>query len=202
MAIAFVLAAPLALAQESHPPPPPPPPGLKVIKCANRQVPQFTDITAKTNIRFNHISSSDNRYVVESMSGGVLLIDYDRDGFPDIYFTNAPTVDMAIKGQTARGARTSPEPPSRSAGSPLSTWRAAISHSHRLTAWSRSFATARFTTPKICEKTPPRRAIRSDRAPTLSPYCRFTWPTGTHACEHSKECSDWQSGTPVRGACC
>ena len=104
MAIAFILAAPLALAQESHPPPPPPPPGLKVIQCANRQVPQFTDITAKTNIRFNHISSSDNRYVVESMSGGVLLIDYDRDGFPDIYFTNAPTVDMAIKGQTARGA--------------------------------------------------------------------------------------------------
>ena len=75
-----------------------------MIQCANRQVPQFTDITAKTNIRFNHISSSDNRYVVESMSGGVLLIDYDRDGFPDIYFTNAPTVDMAIKGQTARGA--------------------------------------------------------------------------------------------------
>ncbi len=38
------------------------------------------------------------------MSGGVLLIDYDRDGYPDIYFTNAPTVDMAIKGQAARGA--------------------------------------------------------------------------------------------------
>jgi len=38
------------------------------------------------------------------MSGGVLLIDYDRDGYPDIYFTNAPTVEMAIKGQTARGA--------------------------------------------------------------------------------------------------
>jgi hypothetical protein len=58
----------------------------------------------KAGIKFNHVSASDNRYVVESMSGGVLLIDYDRDGYPDLYFTNAPTVDMAIKGQTARGA--------------------------------------------------------------------------------------------------
>ena len=74
------------------------------MKCANREIPQFTDITEKSGIKFNHVSASDNRYVVESMSGGVLLIDYDRDGYPDIYFTNAPTVDMAIKGQTARGA--------------------------------------------------------------------------------------------------
>ena len=74
------------------------------MKCANREIPQFTDVTAKAGIQFNHVSASDNRYVVESMSGGVLLIDYDRDGYPDIYFTNAPTVDMAIQGQTARGA--------------------------------------------------------------------------------------------------
>ena len=36
------------------------------------------------------------------MSGGVLVIDYDRDGWPDIYFTNAPTVEMALRGQKAR----------------------------------------------------------------------------------------------------
>ena len=34
----------------------------------------------------------------------MILFDYDRDGWPDIYFTNAPTVDMAIKGQKSRGA--------------------------------------------------------------------------------------------------
>jgi hypothetical protein len=32
------------------------------------------------------------------------LIDYDRDGWPDIYFTNAPTVEMAIKGEKSQGA--------------------------------------------------------------------------------------------------
>jgi enediyne biosynthesis protein E4 len=98
------LSAQIAFAQESHPPAPPPPPSAKTVKCANRDVPQFTDITAKTGIHFSHVSSSDSKYVVESMSGGVILIDYDRDRYPDIYFTNAPTVDMAIKGQTARGA--------------------------------------------------------------------------------------------------
>ncbi|HWZ96755.1 MAG TPA: CRTAC1 family protein [Candidatus Dormibacteraeota bacterium] len=91
-------------AQEAHPQAPPPPPGAKSVKCTGREVPQFTDITAKTGIRFSHVSSSDSKYVVESMSGGVILIDYDRDGYPDIYFTNAPTVAMAIKGETARGA--------------------------------------------------------------------------------------------------
>jgi enediyne biosynthesis protein E4 len=100
----ILLSAQVATAQEAHPAPPPPPPGVKTIKCAGREVPQFTDVTAKAGIKFSHTSSNASKYVVESMSGGVILIDYDRDGYPDIYFTNAPTVDMAVKGQTARGA--------------------------------------------------------------------------------------------------
>ena len=43
---------------------------------------------------------------MESMSGGVILIDYDRDGWPDIYFTDQPTVDQALKGVSAQGALT------------------------------------------------------------------------------------------------
>ena len=65
---------------------------------------QVVDITASTGIRFEHVASSDQRYIVESMSGGVALIDYDGDGWPDIYFTNAPTVAMALAGKKARGA--------------------------------------------------------------------------------------------------
>jgi hypothetical protein len=69
-----------------------------------RPVPQHTDITAATHITFQHLSSSDQKYIVESMSGGVALIDYDGDGYPDIYFTNAPSVAMSLAGKAARSA--------------------------------------------------------------------------------------------------
>jgi enediyne biosynthesis protein E4 len=93
-----------ANAQSGHPTPPPPPPGAKpATKCTGRPVPQLEDITPKTGITFKHTSDPAKRYIVESMSGGVILLDYDRDGWPDIYFTNAPTVEMAVKGQKSLG---------------------------------------------------------------------------------------------------
>jgi len=45
-----------------------------------RVLPELMDITASTGIRFKHLASPDKKYIVESMSGGVALIDYDRDG--------------------------------------------------------------------------------------------------------------------------
>lgn len=66
--------------------------------------PELVDITASTGIQFQHLSSPEQKYIVESMSGGVALIDYDRDGWPDIYFTNAQSVEMALQGKKARSA--------------------------------------------------------------------------------------------------
>ena len=66
------------------------------------QLPQLVDITASTGIKFDHLSSPEQKYIVESMSGGVALIDYDRDGWPDIFFTNSPSVEMAKAGKKAR----------------------------------------------------------------------------------------------------
>lgn len=80
------------------------PDGIKVTKCSKHPVPQLEDITARSGIRFEHIASAQAKYIPESMSGGVLLLDYDRDGWVDIYFTNAPTLEMALKGKKARGA--------------------------------------------------------------------------------------------------
>jgi hypothetical protein len=99
----MVLQANFALAQGGHPTPPPPPPGAKTTKCAGRPVPQLEDITAKSGVTFRHTADPSKKYIVESMSGGVILIDYDRDGWPDIYFTNAPTVEMAVKGEKSQG---------------------------------------------------------------------------------------------------
>src|ERR1700754_3952800 len=69
-----------------------------------QKAPQLVDITASTGIRFEHLASPDQRYIVESMGGGVALIDYDGDGWLDIYFTNAPSVSMALAGKKDKSA--------------------------------------------------------------------------------------------------
>ena len=66
--------------------------------------PQLVDITASTGIQFDHKSGPEAKFIAESMSGGVAIIDYDRDGWPDIYFTNAQSVEMAQRGEKARSA--------------------------------------------------------------------------------------------------
>jgi enediyne biosynthesis protein E4 len=66
--------------------------------------PQLVDITESTGIHFEHLSSPEAKFIAESMSGGVALIDYDGDGWPDIYFTNAQSVEMAQHGTKARSA--------------------------------------------------------------------------------------------------
>ena len=81
-----------------------PPPGARTRVCKNRTVPQLTDVTKSAGIQFVHLAAPEKKYIVESMSGGVIVMDYDRDGWPDIYFTNAPTVAMALKGEKAKGA--------------------------------------------------------------------------------------------------
>ncbi|MEO8735100.1 MAG: CRTAC1 family protein [Edaphobacter sp.] len=73
-------------------------------KAVNEHVPQLVDITASTGIHFEHLSSPELKYIVESMSGGVALLDYDGDGWLDIYFTNAPSVSMAQSGKKAKSA--------------------------------------------------------------------------------------------------
>jgi enediyne biosynthesis protein E4 len=83
---------------------PPPPATAKAIKCKARSVPQLEDITDQAGIRFEHHFSPEAHSILESMAGGVLLLDYDRDGWLDIYFTNAPTVEEALQGKKARAA--------------------------------------------------------------------------------------------------
>ncbi|HET7207122.1 MAG TPA: CRTAC1 family protein [Terriglobales bacterium] len=91
-------------AQAGHDAAHPPPAGLKKMVCSGRTVPQLEDVAEKAGIRFTHAYSPEKKYIPESMSGGVLILDYDRDGWPDIYFTNAPSLAMALKGEKARGA--------------------------------------------------------------------------------------------------
>jgi len=55
---------------------------------------RFTDITQTAKIDFKHENAATlNKYLVETMGGGVALLDYDNDGRLDIFFTNGAKID-------------------------------------------------------------------------------------------------------------
>jgi hypothetical protein len=59
---------------------------------------QFVDVTAKAGIDFVHKSAaSPEKRMVETFGSGVAWIDYDNDGFPDLFFVNgAPGASNAL----------------------------------------------------------------------------------------------------------
>ncbi len=61
---------------------------------------RFTDITASSGIDFEHRSSpTTQKYLIETMGGGLALFDYDNDGRLDVFFTNgAPLRDPMPEG--------------------------------------------------------------------------------------------------------
>ena len=56
------------------------------------------DVTEATGITFRHTDgSSGRRYIVETVTAGLALFDYDGDGYIDIYFLNgAPTLGCRV----------------------------------------------------------------------------------------------------------
>jgi hypothetical protein len=61
-------------------------------------IPQFEDIAQKAGLTVPHISSPDKKYILDSMSGGVGLIDCDNDGKLDIITVNGSTVERYRRG--------------------------------------------------------------------------------------------------------
>jgi hypothetical protein len=59
---------------------------------------RFVDVTAKAGIDFVHQSgASPDKYMPETFGSGVAWIDYDNDGYPDLYFVNgAPGSSNAL----------------------------------------------------------------------------------------------------------
>jgi len=62
------------------------------------QLPQFKDVSREVGLTVPHISTPDKQYIVESISGGVGLIDCDSDGKLDIVAVNGSTIDHNRQG--------------------------------------------------------------------------------------------------------
>jgi len=68
----------------------------------------FVDVSAQSRIGFVHKSgASPEKHMVETFGSGVASIDYDNDGFPDLYFVNgAPGAANALYHNNANGTFT------------------------------------------------------------------------------------------------
>jgi len=58
----------------------------------------FKDVTKESGINVSHIATPENRYIIESMSGGAAVFDCDNDGFLDVATVNGSSVETFKKG--------------------------------------------------------------------------------------------------------
>ncbi len=57
--------------------------------AAEDRFPQFSDVTQRAGVHFRtETSATSQKYLLETMGGGVAIFDYDGDGWPDIFFVN------------------------------------------------------------------------------------------------------------------
>src|SRR3954447_10009883 len=52
-------------------------------------LPVFADVTAASGVTFRcHSGKTQQKYLIEAMTGGVAMLDYDGDGRLDLFFVN------------------------------------------------------------------------------------------------------------------
>ena len=69
--------------------------------------PHFTSVTKEAGIHFKHHDGANGQlYFIEPLGGGVAFLDYNNDGFQDIYLVNGAALSPLPKEQSDRS-----EPP-------------------------------------------------------------------------------------------
>jgi hypothetical protein len=57
-------------------------------------LPKFVDVTSRSGVTFKNAPSlTSQKYLIESMVGGVAMLDYDGDGWLDLFFVNGAALD-------------------------------------------------------------------------------------------------------------
>ncbi len=66
---------------------------------ASTPLPTFADVTARSGVKFkNEASLTSQKYLLESMCGGVAMLDYDGDGWLDLFFVNGAVIEDPMHG--------------------------------------------------------------------------------------------------------
>jgi hypothetical protein len=65
-------------------------------------LPQFVDITPRTGVHFRtEASATSQKYLLETMGGGVAIFDYDGDGLMDLFFVNGAKLSDPMRPSAA-----------------------------------------------------------------------------------------------------
>ena len=73
---------------------------------------RFLDVTAGSGIDFTHVSGDEHqRFIVETMGGGAAFLDYDADGYLDLYLVNGVRGGEAPPESRSRLYRNEPGSP-------------------------------------------------------------------------------------------
>ena len=60
---------------------------------------QFVDVAEEVGLDFTHISGSpEQHFIIEAMAGGAAFLDYDGDGYLDLFLINSTRVDETPEG--------------------------------------------------------------------------------------------------------
>jgi hypothetical protein len=112
---------------------------LFIVTCAHAQQPYpptpehpspawFVDVAAKAGLTVRNVNGSADakHYIIESTGSGVAILDYDRDGFPDIFLVNGTTLEPTKEKPTSHLLRNNHEGTftdvTVKAGLALTTW--------------------------------------------------------------------------------
>ena len=65
-------------------------------------LPGFSEITETSGIGFRHqAAKTSQKYLIETMGAGVAVLDYDQDGWVDLYFVNGASLDDPMQPGSA-----------------------------------------------------------------------------------------------------
>ncbi len=65
---------------------------------------RFTEVTQDLGLQFVYeFSHSTERWLIETLGGGVAVLDYDLDGWPDVYFAQGGTLSAGMEANSSHG---------------------------------------------------------------------------------------------------